>query len=269
MQSILTSTVIATIISSLLAMTISDKKNKLKYITNERQRWRNQIREIGEKINNTDNKTEIINLLTPLKLRINSYGFEDKKNILHDGHIWEIIRKFESDTSYEVKTFKNRLIQYLSMLLKFDWERSKNETIGNIFVTLLISLNILNIIIQVGAYCLNICDMILMMELTIWPSLISLGLYLLPIAGHYIPAKHSGFLGYTFIAALGFCSCIIYLWIITPIIKVYEANGELIVISIMIMLIVAIVSLLAIYSKIRDICCYKHMVYRIDPTLFK
>ena len=41
---------------------------------------------------------------------------------MKDGHIWDLLNDFDYS---EEKSQK--LIQYLRLLLKYDWERSKNE----------------------------------------------------------------------------------------------------------------------------------------------
>jgi|GEM_PF-1099942 len=44
----------------------------------------------------------------------------------NDSHIWNLIHKMEIENDYSEKN-KNILIEYLSFLLKYDWERSKIE----------------------------------------------------------------------------------------------------------------------------------------------
>ena len=141
---ILTSTVLATIFSSFIAYIISNKDNKLKYITEERKLWREQIRDIGTRIATAKGQHDLILALTELKLRINTYGLssgienseKSKNKYLEDQHIWDIIKEIENDLSKmdEKYTFdkldidkKNILVNYISLLLKADWDRSKNE----------------------------------------------------------------------------------------------------------------------------------------------
>ena len=73
MNVILTSTVIAAVISLLANVYNSRRTRKLKYITEERQKWREDIREIAENIT----KCSQFNIgvqLTRLKMRINANG---------------------------------------------------------------------------------------------------------------------------------------------------------------------------------------------------
>ena len=58
-------------------------------------------------------------------MRINTYG-KYSKDYLKDCHIWESIYILENKEERTEKQ-KNRLIDYLSLLLKYDWERSKIE----------------------------------------------------------------------------------------------------------------------------------------------
>ena len=81
-------------------------------------------------LDNPKSKNRFSELLTKLKVRINSRGF-DKENILQDSHIWKsIINLEEKDTCTKLEI--DKLIHYLSALLKYDWERSKMEISVNI-----------------------------------------------------------------------------------------------------------------------------------------
>lgn len=124
---LLGSIVISAIISSIISVIISNKKNKLKYITNERQKWRKDIRQLSARIfkllnenksltNEQQNKLD--NLKFKLRLRLNPTDDYDEK-------IVNIIEKLKSDFSDEqMDDFK----EMVSRLLKHDWERSKLET---------------------------------------------------------------------------------------------------------------------------------------------
>lgn len=144
-KTILTSGVIAAVITGLIsfvsAMVSSNKEARLSRITDERKAWREEIRRIAEElsiinIDNDKDKLNLIVLLTKLKIRINSRGFltQDSSNeldYLKDSHIWNSIHILEQEeTCTNKKLFNNeikKLINYLSALLKYDWERSKLE----------------------------------------------------------------------------------------------------------------------------------------------
>lgn len=141
-KTIMASCVIAALITGILsfisALMKSNKEGKLSRITDERKMWRDEIRQIAQEIsiidvNDLDNpksKNRFSELLTKLKVRINSRGF-DKENILQDSHIWKsIINLEEKDTCTKLEI--DKLIHYLSALLKYDWERSKMEISVNI-----------------------------------------------------------------------------------------------------------------------------------------
>lgn len=128
---ILTSTVIATVISTVTVR----KELNLKYITEERQKWREEIRKIAENIS-TASRREIRTHLAKLKVRINAYGKIDKKSYYKDAHIWSLIRDLEemADKRARKRQFvakKDDLIYFLSLMLKYDWERQKREVRGN------------------------------------------------------------------------------------------------------------------------------------------
>ena len=134
---ILTSGVIAALITGILsfvsAIMKSNKEARLSRITDERKTWRDEIRQVAEELSTIDidhfdndkDESDLISLLTKLKTRINSRGFCNK-DILKDSHIWSSIRKLEKkETRSNIEISK--LINYLSALLKHDWERSKLE----------------------------------------------------------------------------------------------------------------------------------------------
>ena len=130
--------VIAAVISAIIAYSTLKKQSNLQYITSERQKWRETITEIAEKLNGANyNKTK--ELLVQLKVRINPYGKDLKKGALDyyykDGHIWELIQKIEEKPldRKDLQNRQNRMIEYLSLLLKSDWERSKQEVHGNMY----------------------------------------------------------------------------------------------------------------------------------------
>lgn len=127
---ILTSTVIASIISTIFSFLNSRKNNSLQYITGERKEWRKEIREIAIQISNS-NPSNIQTELTRLKVRLNPMGDFWSDDFTEDSHIWQLIREFENPE--EESCFEDNkllLIDYLSILLKGDWERSKAEVRG-------------------------------------------------------------------------------------------------------------------------------------------
>lgn len=125
---ILSSAVIAAIIS----FSSAAKTNQLKYITSERTKWRKEIKIIASGLAECErNNKKSKQLLTKLKLQINSYGYRDtypcdiRLNCFKDEHIWKEIKAIENGEEY--KCHRDRLLRYLQLLLKFDWERSKRE----------------------------------------------------------------------------------------------------------------------------------------------
>ena len=135
--------VLAAIITSAITIATFRKQNKLQYITAERKAWREEIRDIAKKIKKS-NERNIATVLVDLKVRINAYGLASSNNDHEkDKHIWEVIESIEK-VQWEKLTFeqkqiekeeleknKNLLINYLSILLKQDWERAKREVNGD------------------------------------------------------------------------------------------------------------------------------------------
>ena len=131
--------VIAAVITGLVNILLSRRSARLENITSERSKWREQIREISRGIV-ADNSHKLSEALRILKLHINANGISNRfadqsdfraEHILCDAHIWALIYRMEEklknvETDY-LQTECDFLIDYLSLLLKYDWERAKNE----------------------------------------------------------------------------------------------------------------------------------------------
>lgn len=119
--SIISAVGISTIVSAIIAFVQNNKKNNLDFVTKERSEWRKNLKEILSELSD-DRKKEYA--IIKLKSEINPYGKNmSNKNIkpyyMKEGHIWDLLDSEEVDF--------DRLAFYIELLLKFDWERSKNE----------------------------------------------------------------------------------------------------------------------------------------------
>ena len=173
---ILSSAVIAAIVSGVVALIKHNSSQVSKYIVEQREMWREKIREIATSILINDN---IDKTLSELKTRINPYGrFIKKPSLkntqgyskrkkkqaeneyeeemyeyyLKDGHIWNCITEIEKNNN---ETSKNKLFDHLSSLLKYDWERSKNEVYINSRFVVSLVLCISSIIMLLSYYICN------------------------------------------------------------------------------------------------------------------
>ncbi|AND79784.1 hypothetical protein [Streptococcus pantholopis] len=116
---------IGTIVSAIFTFIQSSKRNRLDYITKERSKWRREIKLIAVNLSNRRNRLSAINRLKTL---INSYGFRmnfkySQEYYMKDGHIWDLLDSFDYSNDQV-----DKLVKYLELLLKYDWERSKKET---------------------------------------------------------------------------------------------------------------------------------------------
>ncbi|MEG3311101.1 hypothetical protein [Streptococcus sp. SS-4456] len=116
---------VGTIFSAVLVFVNNSKKNKLDYITKERSEWRKELKLIAKDLASEENKKEAI---LKLKTHINPYGKRmDFKNnkvyFMREGHIWDLIEETEDNINYE------KLSLFIELLLKYNWERSKQEII--------------------------------------------------------------------------------------------------------------------------------------------
>lgn len=128
-QLVLQLSAVATVISAGISYITFRKSSNLTYITQERKEWREAIRRIAEELERCPYEKRK-HVLVQLKTRINAYGL-DTEDVLEDAHIWKQIRKIETCDQAEYDELKDQLIIYLSLLLKYDWERSKKEVYGN------------------------------------------------------------------------------------------------------------------------------------------
>lgn len=129
LEIILSSAVVVAVIN----MIMQNKNNKLQYITNERSNWRRELKEISVKLQKAKSPKKMACSLQELKNRINSYGQHfgeyptiTKMDFLKDEHIWKMIDDIEKRKGNFQKN-KRKLLNYIELLLKFDWERTKKE----------------------------------------------------------------------------------------------------------------------------------------------
>lgn len=133
MNTIMESAVIVALITSAVSLWTNLRSSTQKHITSERSVWRNEIRKIGEQIGKTDGQG-LKTLLDRLKLRINAYGKNSEGDYIHDSHLWETINSLKSSTESMIPYLKECLVEMLSLLLKYDWERAKTEVRGRIYI---------------------------------------------------------------------------------------------------------------------------------------
>jgi len=118
---VLSAAVVAAIINTLS----NDKNQKLKYITEERAKWRADIKMNASRIYSGDYENGVLKThTTHLMLSLNPLYNTDETL---DRTIINLLKKIESgDRDEEVlRQFRT----CIGILLKYDWERSKNEAI--------------------------------------------------------------------------------------------------------------------------------------------
>ena len=99
----------------------SQKSIEAKHITGERRRWRDYIRKLAPKIfaaYKGGNKEELTRFYIEMQIRLNPI---DENDVFILDTIWKMIKQSEPGLDIE-------LSEKLSLLLKQDWERVKNET---------------------------------------------------------------------------------------------------------------------------------------------
>lgn len=187
LEMILGSAVVSAFISSLGAIYTSNKKNKLEYITKERSMWRAEIRLCAEEVRGASYQTTR-KICDKLKVRINAWGRNVSNKCIDDAHIWKLIEQIESENfcMEDLPRLQEVMQEYLSLLLKWDWERSKKEVKGDkwsvveyflwgisffVFMSGIVydlkrigaSVDIENMIFDVGPYVLSVLVVIALM----------------------------------------------------------------------------------------------------------
>ena len=112
------------VLSAILVFANNSKRNQLDYITKERSEWRKSIKLIIVDLLDGKNRKSAV---SRLKSQINPYGYcrnikYTNEYYMKDGHIWKLLNSF----TYNEEDCE-KLSRYLELLLKYDWERSKNE----------------------------------------------------------------------------------------------------------------------------------------------
>ena len=134
MDSTITLALVSAIIGGIVTLVRSRSVRRFKYVTRERQNWRKNIRSIAKEISKANNGT-IVPIIAKLKVRLNPYGKYEAPNrddyYEHDGHIWALLDEIESSSGDGLAKKKHLLVEYLSLLLKQDWEKAKLETEKN------------------------------------------------------------------------------------------------------------------------------------------
>lgn len=180
--SIISAVGISAIIGTIFTFIQFNKKNSLDFVTTERAEWRRQLKQILIDLTDDEKRTVAI---TKLKSQINPYGKNmdikcSKPYYMKDGHIWDILDKHEIDY--------DRLSLYIELLLKYDWERSKNEV--SFQPTKMIN-QVLNLLLFFSAiYCLYIVSVNYISDLTnlcyVMNLFITLVAYILILLQQYI-----------------------------------------------------------------------------------
>lgn len=125
-QTIITASVSATVIAAIINKISNDKNQSLKYITDERAKWREFVKISASKIYSgkydLDKETEK-GVITHLILSLNPLRNTSDNRL--DNKIRELLEEIEKGkrTPEVLKEFR----YCIGTLLKHDWERSKNE----------------------------------------------------------------------------------------------------------------------------------------------
>ena len=121
LATILSSGVLAGLVAGLVTLRTTERKIAIENITQQRQVWREKIREIANQIHaryRAGEKNNVLAKYIELQLLLNPNDIDDK-SILDT--LW-LMASEESQSELDVE-----FAEKLSLLLKHDWDRAKNE----------------------------------------------------------------------------------------------------------------------------------------------
>lgn len=132
---ILSSTVFTTAITVLFNYLSKKRQDSIENITKERKEWRGELRKIAKAISKATDLEHLKTSLSDLIVRINAYCVA-KNSLFSDTYFWDIINDLYSEeakslSDEQIDGYKIVLINHISCILKFDWERSKAEIKGS------------------------------------------------------------------------------------------------------------------------------------------
>ena len=121
LPTILSSGVVAGLVAGLVTLRTSERKIAIENITQQRQQWREKIRDIAQRIKSSyknDEKEELHSQYVEMQLLLNPEDVDDR-SILDT--IWSMAEESAPGALHI------ELAEKLSLLLKHDWERAKRE----------------------------------------------------------------------------------------------------------------------------------------------
>jgi hypothetical protein len=128
LSTVLTSGVVAALISGLVTLRKNERNIIIENITQERTKWRNEIREknieVQKAFTNASKKDELKTIKSELRLLLNPIDPLDQDII---DELDTLIKNGSKEDDVERFTVK------LSLLLKHDWERAKQEADASVF----------------------------------------------------------------------------------------------------------------------------------------
>ncbi|MGL4866569.1 MAG: hypothetical protein ACRC3I_04300 [Cetobacterium sp.] len=136
------------VLAGLIVYFQTNRDNKLKYITEERKNWRERIKKLISELisllknydSDKNDKKEIDRILVELRLNLNPLDREDIKIIQTLDEIEISLEKLDNKKL-------NILVEQVQFLLKFEWEKAKNEAknknlVLEIGISIIILLNV-------------------------------------------------------------------------------------------------------------------------------
>ncbi|NQN87107.1 hypothetical protein HO997_04165 [Streptococcus suis] len=132
---------IATLLAGILVYIQARKSDKNSHLYQEESEWRCELKKVISSLYNCriEERKKLQGHINAVKILLNPKGRYNKypsgiQYYMEDSHIWRVIWNLEKGWK---NSDKLKLIKYLELLLKYDWEESKTRLKYNIFDTLI------------------------------------------------------------------------------------------------------------------------------------
>lgn len=132
---------IATLLAGILVYIQARKSDKNSHLYQEESEWRCELKTVISSLYNCriKERKKLQGHINAVKILLNPKGRYNKyprgmQYYMEDSHIWRVIWNLEKGWK---NSDKLKLIKYLELLLKYDWEESKTRLKYNIFDTLI------------------------------------------------------------------------------------------------------------------------------------
>ena len=154
---ILNSALIVTIISGIISYFVAKRHDDVKHVAHNQERRRKRLRKLAYKIEGASYK-DTLKYLALLKLEIDIGEEKDLLNkSVHDDPIGKLIadREAKQPSKQQLRLMQEKLVQYITLLLRYNWEQSEKKIKGNISSEIALLLYLATGVVYTISMCLS------------------------------------------------------------------------------------------------------------------